>query len=75
MGDDFMDISAFELDESTRISEWEKWVKRCEYLLGHSLDGCQEEDGYSLDWANDAFDNDEDPIVFVARVRANKRKL
>jgi hypothetical protein len=34
---------------------WFRWVKKVEKLLGHSLDGDQEKDGYSLDYAHDAF--------------------
>lgn len=34
---------------------WERWTARAEKILGHSLDGNQELDGYSLDFAFDAF--------------------
>lgn len=34
---------------------WERFVARVERLIGHDLDGDQERDGYSLDYAHDAF--------------------
>lgn len=34
---------------------WLRWVKRVERCLGHSLDGNEEWDGYSLDYAHDDF--------------------
>lgn len=30
-------------------SDWERWIDRVEALIGHSADGDQREDGYSLD--------------------------
>jgi hypothetical protein len=36
---------------------WLAWVKKVEALLGSSLDGDQEKDGFSLDYANDAFED------------------
>lgn len=35
--------------------EWLRWVKRVEQIVGHSLDGNQATDGYSLDFAYDAW--------------------
>lgn len=35
--------------------EWEAWVREVESILGFSLDGNQERDGYSIDFAHDAF--------------------
>ncbi|KKM26561.1 hypothetical protein LCGC14_1583560 [marine sediment metagenome] len=43
------------VDLGTHIDEWHGWVNEAERLLGFSLDGNQEEDGYSLDYAYDAF--------------------
>lgn len=34
---------------------WERWVDKVEKILGHSLDGNQVIDGFSLDFAYDAF--------------------
>ena len=43
------------VDLHTHIGEWYGWVNEAERLLGFPLDGDQEEDGYSLDYAYDAF--------------------
>jgi len=55
MDNQFMEISAFELGEAIRKNPWDLWVARAEKLLGHSLDGNQKQDGYSLDYAYVAF--------------------
>ncbi|HVO30499.1 MAG TPA: hypothetical protein VMV18_07175 [bacterium] len=34
---------------------WERWVRLAEHFAGHSLDGDQLADGYSLDYAYEAF--------------------
>ena len=34
---------------------WEKWINELERLVGHSLDGDQAEDGYSLDRCFDLY--------------------
>lgn len=58
---------------SPREREWERWVQRVEKLLGHSLDGNQQRDGYSLDYANDAFEDGLKPADYVFEVRDNQR--
>jgi hypothetical protein len=68
-GLDFMAISAWELEESQRISEWQKWIKQAEKLFGRSLDGCQWDDGYSLDGAGDAFEAGLSPAQYVQGIR------
>jgi hypothetical protein len=68
-GYDFMAISAWELEESQRISDWQRWVKQVEKLLHiRSLDGNQEEDGYSLDFAHDAFERELSPKQYADSV-------
>lgn len=37
-------------------NRWLRWVKRVESLLGHDLDGDQDSDGYSLDFAHASFE-------------------
>lgn len=49
---------------------WLAWVKKVEKLLGHSLDGDQETDGYSMDFAYDEFENGLTPEHYVADIRA-----
>jgi len=47
---------------------FEKWVKEVETLLGHSLNGDQKTDGYSLDEAHKAFCATLTPIQYAAWV-------
>lgn len=54
---------------------WEAWVKKVERLLGHSLDGNQKTDGYSLDFAYEAFLEGDTPADHVVEVRAQKEAL
>ena len=42
-------------DTRTTGIHWEKWAEKVEELLGHDLDGDQEEDGYSIDYAYDFY--------------------
>ncbi len=41
-----------EADEGRQLA----WIEEVEGLLGHSLDGNQKEQGYSLDYASDLYD-------------------
>ena len=51
---------------------WDRWRQEVEKLLGLStLDGDQIEDGYSLDFANEAFDDGHTPGQYAERVRLN----
>ncbi|WP_245671702.1 hypothetical protein [Nocardia amamiensis] len=36
-----------------RPTGWERWIGAAEALLGHSADGDQRADGYSMDWFYD----------------------
>lgn len=49
-----MDFAARESAELV-ASSWENFANDLEDILGHSLDGDQESDGYSLDYAHSAF--------------------
>lgn len=60
---------------SPREREWERWVKKVEKLLGHNLDGNQQRDGYSLDYAYDAFRAGETPAAYAEEVRQDKAAL
>lgn len=40
---------------STSEAAWLRWVAKAERIAGHGLDGDQDVDGYSLDFAFDAF--------------------
>lgn len=49
-------------------SRFEKWARRVEKILGHDLDGCQWDNGYSLDSASDAFDDGISPKAHAASI-------
>lgn len=46
--DDHAAVWAYE-SAGCRPTAWEKWIAEVESLLGHSADGDQDADGYSLD--------------------------
>ena len=52
---------------------WEQWVDRVEVVLGHSLDGDQAVDGYSMDDAHDAWESGAEVGDYVNTVRWNHR--
>ncbi len=54
---------------------WDRWVAKVEKLLGHPLDGDQDRDGYSLDFANDCFNDGvtaEEYALDVADAKARR---
>jgi hypothetical protein len=55
--------------------DWFRWLRKVEQKLGHSIDGNQATDGYSLDYANDYWVNCDSPDVYVADVRVAKAEL
>jgi hypothetical protein len=52
-------------ETDTSKSAFENWVARVEATLGHDLDGDQTTDGYSLDFALDAFNKGMTPSAYV----------
>ena len=54
---------------------WEKWTKQVERLMGHSLDGNQDTDGYSLDYALVLFEEDYTPAEAVTEFRTGTFKF
>lgn len=54
------------VDQSERA--WLRWVKQVERLLGHSIDGNQDTDGYSLDFAYEAWKTDQSPAAYVKAI-------
>lgn len=45
---------------------WEQWAEKVERLLGHSLDGDQKTDGYSIDFAYKEWQAHRTPEQYVA---------
>lgn len=68
----FMEFHRYEIDSAIYVSLWEKWVVKVEKLMGHDLDGDQERDGYSLDFALDAFNAGMSPRQYVESVKAKQ---
>jgi hypothetical protein len=64
----FAEFMAGESYVSPYEARWLAWVKAAEKKLGHSLDGDQERDGYSLDYAHDAFADGLTVEQYVAEV-------
>jgi hypothetical protein len=54
MSQEHMDFAAKEA-AGLRRNCWDQWIDDVEAAVGHSMDGDQESDGYSLDYAHDAF--------------------
>jgi len=55
--------------------DWRRWVRKVEKKLGHSIDGNQATDGYSICYATDYWVNCDSPDVYVADVIAAKAEL
>lgn len=49
-------------------TDWERWAAKAKKIAGHSLDGSQDEDGYSLDSAHDAYEAGDTPEEYVASI-------
>lgn len=68
----------YEFGDSQQERRWTLWVEQTERLLGHDLDGDQQEDGYSLDEANDLYNQPRmrgeariTPEQYAQKVRGN----
>ncbi len=70
-----MDLSEFTREQrAERTQEWRSWrvwILKAEAAIGHDLDGDQDTDGYSFEFAREAFERRQTPAQYVARVRAN----
>lgn len=56
------------IEMDVEISNYEKWLTRVEKIVGHDLDGDQQEDGYSLDGALDAYDEGLSPRQYAETI-------
>jgi hypothetical protein len=52
--------------------EWLRWVAKVEKLIGHDLDGDQDRDGYSLDYAYGCWEAGDPPEQHAILVRLNE---
>lgn len=62
------ELIAFESHEATGGNPWLAWIAQAEQIVGHALDGDQTVDGYSLDFALDAFRTGKTPKEYVATI-------
>lgn len=60
--------------ESPTEKAWLAWCRKVEKLLGHSLDGNQERDGYSLDFAYGAWEAGETAKAYAAEIIADRNQ-
>ena len=58
-----------------RETAFERWADKVERLLGHSLDGDQDLDGYSMDLALAAFGEGQSPSEHVSRIKSQIASL
>lgn len=54
---------------------WHQWCNAVEAIIGFDLDGDEEEDGYSLDYAHNAFEAGQTPAIYAAAVRSKRWEL
>lgn len=64
---DFMEFAAHERN-ALKPSKFELWAAKVEKIIGHDLDGDQQTDGYSLDYALDAFNDGLTPAQYAAAI-------
>lgn len=53
---------------SNHESDWLSWINKAESMTGHSLDGDQNMDGYSMDEAYDAWQDGKTPVEYVESI-------
>ena len=65
---EFMDFAKSET-AALKPTLWDKWFADVEKRVGHSLDGDQKKDGYSIDFLGDWFDEGLSSESAAARVK------
>lgn len=60
----FSEFHRYELD-ATKKTPFEYWASKVERILRHDLDGDQQTDGYSLDFAFRAFERGLSPQQYI----------
>ena len=67
-GSDHADRWAYE-SAACEPTEWDRWIDAVEAILGHSADGDEDADGYSLDGFYDTYKQGLTPAAAAARIR------
>lgn len=73
--DTHLDLWRSETYVSPREKAWLTWIDQAQGIVGHDLDGNQDTDGYSLDFAHDAWSANLTPREYAAEVAEAKAKL
>ena len=66
-----LDTSFHDHEMARSDGPWLRWCAEAERLVGHDLDGDQEEDGFSLDYAYEAFLRGVTPATYAGFGGAN----
>lgn len=61
-------LDAIERDDTQADRAWLRWCAVVERRLGHDLDGNQVEDGYSLDYAYEAYQGGMSALDYATEV-------
>ena len=64
-----LDTTFHDIEMDVGDGPWERWYDDAVRLLGHDLDGDQERDGYSIDFAYDQFRAGVTTIAYAKSVR------
>lgn len=73
--DNHLETGLRDSEEATRRDPWVTWAEKVEKILGHSLDGTDWIEGYSLDSARDDYQNGYEPEECARYVKARKADI
>ena len=66
--DDHMSTWVAENGYSGQDASWDNWTRAVESMFGHGLDGDQNANGFSFDFAHDAWEDGVTPQSYVDSV-------
>jgi hypothetical protein len=67
---ELQDFYTIETHVSIGEKRWLKWINEAEKIIGHSLDGDEEVDGFSYDFAYCCFEEGDSPSNYVENVKS-----
>lgn len=73
--DAHLEIELRDSNEATRRDSWQIWIDKVEKIIGHSLDGTDWIEGYSLDSCRDDYQNGYEPAECARYINARKRDI
>lgn len=68
--DTHAEVWAAEQHESADASDWYAWIAEAQRLAGHDLDGDEATDGYSLDYAHEAWSSGKTVRDYILTIPA-----